>query len=155
MSLPIEGVEQSRPALDDPDLGAVEIGRVGPLEPVDLLVLVGDQGRPVELRLAEGPAEACRVLELVGKTRGVNQELLRDAAADDAGAADAILLRDHHARAVAGSDAGGTHAARTRSNDEQIDFFRHLCPWSFRSLWRPSRQIMLCPRAFISERNFA
>ncbi len=122
-------IEQHRAALDDLDLGAIEIGGVGPLQPVDLLVLVGDQRRPVELRLGHCPAEARGILEFVGKARGIDQELLRHAAADHAGAADAILLGDHHARAIAGRNAGGAHAARTRADDEQIDLFRHpVCP---------------------------
>ena len=58
------------------------------------LSLCGDQRRPVEARLADGPAEAGGILELVGEAAGVDQELLRHAAADDAGAADPVLLGD-------------------------------------------------------------
>ena len=39
-------IEHHRAALDDLDLGALEIGGVGGLEPRDLAVLVGDQRRP-------------------------------------------------------------------------------------------------------------
>ena len=40
-------------AVDDLDAGLLEIGPVDALEPVDLLVLVADQGRPVEAGLAD------------------------------------------------------------------------------------------------------
>ena len=96
------------------DAGPVERRRVGGLQARDLLVLVGDQRRPVERRRMQRPAVAGRLLEIVGEARGVDQELLRHAAADDAGAADPILLGDHHARAVPGRDARRAHAARAR-----------------------------------------
>ena len=122
-------IDDHRTALGDLDLGAIEIGGVGLLEPVDLLVLVGDQRRPIELRLGHRPAEARGILEFLGEARGIDQQLLRHAAADHAGAADPILLGDHHPRAIAGRDAGGTDPARTRADDEQIDLFRHSpCP---------------------------
>ena len=127
------GVVEHRAALDDLDLGALERRGIGGFEPRDLAVLVGDQRRPVERRLRHGPAVAGGVLELVGKARGIDQELLRHAAADHAGAADAVFLGDHHARAVARRDARGAHAARARPDDEQIDVVvRHR-----RSLPRP------------------
>ena len=53
--------------------------------------------------------------------RGIDQQLLRHAAADHAGAAHAVLFGDHDARAVTGRDPGGAHPARTASDDEQID----------------------------------
>ena len=102
-------------------LARSSVGGIGGFEPRDLAVLVGDQRRPVERRLGDRPAEAGGVLELVGEARGVDQELLRHAAADHAGAADAVFLGDHHARAVARRDARGAHAARARADDEQID----------------------------------
>ena len=40
-------------AFDDRDLGALQVGRVGRFEPRDLAILVGDQRRPVEARLAD------------------------------------------------------------------------------------------------------
>jgi len=86
---------------------------------------------PDERRVRRAPAVALRVLEFGPEARGIDQELLRHAAADHAGAADAILLGDHHAGAVARRDAGGPHAARSRADDEQIDLFRH----SIRLVW--------------------
>ena len=87
------GVLDHRAALDERDLGALQRGGIGGLEPRDLAILVGDQRRPIEDRLADGPAVAGRILELVGEARGIDQELLRDAAADHAGAADPDIPR--------------------------------------------------------------
>src|SRR5262249_54212468 len=106
---------------NDRDLGPFQVGRVGRFEPRDLAILVGDQRGPVEARLADAPAIAQSILEIVREARRINQEFLRHAAANDAGAADAILLRDHHARAIARSDAGSTDAARASTDHEQVD----------------------------------
>jgi hypothetical protein len=94
-------------------------------QPRDLAVLVGDQSRPGKDRLLHAPAEAGRIFKIVTETRGVNEQLLRHAAADDTGAADAEFLRDHHLRAVGRGDARGAHAARACSDHEQIDVLRH------------------------------
>ena len=71
---PFAGCEFHRPravehraTLDQFDLEALERGRIGRFEAGDFPVLVGDQRRPVEHRLAEGPAVAGRVLELLAK----------------------------------------------------------------------------------------
>src|SRR4029077_9985519 len=87
----------------------------------DLAVLVGDELRPVERRFGHGPTVAPRVLEIVGIARGVNQQLLGNAAADHAGAADAELLGHHDAGAVARGDARAAPPARPRPDDEEID----------------------------------
>ena len=108
-------------ALDEGDLEALERAGVGGFQPRDLAILVGDQRRPVKVRLGNRPAVTGRILEFVGKARGIDQKLLRHAAADDAGAADAIFLGDHHARAVTRRNARGPHAARARADDKQID----------------------------------
>ena len=68
-----------------------------------------------------GPAKAGSVFELGAETRRIDQKLFRHAAADDAGAADAILFREHHARAMERGDARGAHATRATAYDEQID----------------------------------
>ena len=58
---------------------------------------------------------------MVGEAARIDQQLLRHAAANDAGSADAELLRHHRLGAVAGRDARGADAARTGADDEQID----------------------------------
>ena len=52
-----------------------------------------------KLASRHGPAIAGRILEMLGKLRGVDQQLLRHAAADDAGAAEAVFLGDADALA--------------------------------------------------------
>ena len=71
--------------------------------------------------MRHGPAEARGVLEFAVETRGIDQKLLRHAAADHAGAAEPVFLGDHHPRAVPRGDARGAHAARAAADDKQID----------------------------------
>ncbi len=115
------GVLQHGAAARELDARALERRRVGELEPRDLAVLVGDEPRPVEDRLVHGPAVARRVLEVVGIARGVDQQFLGDATADHAGAADPELLGHDDFRAVTGGDPCRAHAARPRSDHEEID----------------------------------
>src|SRR6516164_5078686 len=56
----------------------------------------------------------------------IDQKLLRHAAADHAGAADAPVLGDHHLRAVAGGDAGGAHSAGAGADDEEVGLVAHV-----------------------------
>ena len=122
-------VLEHRARLDDARAGFFHIGGIGGLQPRDLLVLVGDQGRPVEGRWRDGPAKARRVLDLVMDMRGIDQELFRHAPADHAGAAHPVFLGDHDPRAMAGGDPGRANAARPSSNDEQIDIeLGHVSP---------------------------
>jgi len=110
-----------RACLDDTGAGFFHIGRVGGLQTRDLPVLVGDQGRPVERRGSNCPAEARRVLDFVMDVRGIDQKLFRHAAADHAGAAHPVFFGNHDPRAVTGGDPGGANPARTASDDKQID----------------------------------
>src|SRR5262249_46964715 len=59
--------------------------------------------------------------EMVGKGGGVGEEFLGEGAANDAGAADAILLGDQYACSVTSSDPRGAHTARACSDHEQIE----------------------------------
>jgi len=52
--------------------------------------------------------------------RGVDKELLRHAAADDAGAAETILFRDGDTLAERRRDARRAHAAGAAADDEQV-----------------------------------
>jgi hypothetical protein len=105
------GIFQHRAGLDDARAGLFDVEGIGGLQPGDLLVLVGDQGRPVERHRGNGPAETRGILDLVMDLRGQHQQLFRHAAADHAGTAHPVLFGDHHPRAMAGGDAGGAHAA--------------------------------------------
>ena len=81
-------VDDGRPLFDQFGAGPRQILAIGVGEPADLLLLGRNEGRPVERRLANAPAKPGGVAEVVGKAAGVNIELLRHAAADDARAAD-------------------------------------------------------------------
>ena len=110
---------------DDLDAGPLEAGDIGGLEPGDLLVLVGDERRPVEAGGADVPAEARSKLEQVLVARGIDEELLGHAAADHAGAADAILLDDRDPGTIAGRDTRGTHAARASADHQEVIAVAH------------------------------
>jgi hypothetical protein len=94
------GIFERTADLEQIDPGIAQELDIDPVEAIDFGVLVGDQSRPVEARRPDRPAEAAGILEVLGKVGAVDQELLRDAAADDAGAADPIFLADTDARAV-------------------------------------------------------
>ncbi len=66
------------------------------------------------------PAEAARVGQILGEMGAVDEQLLGDAAADDAGAADFMLLGDRNLRAMGRGDARGADAARAGADHEQI-----------------------------------
>src|SRR5215217_6940988 len=110
-----------RARLDDAGAGFFDIGGICRLQPLNLVVLVGDQGGPIERRSRNGPAEARGILKLVTDVGGVHQQLLGHAATYDAGPAHPVFFGDHHPRAMTGSDTGGAYPARTSSDDEQID----------------------------------
>jgi hypothetical protein len=86
----------------------------------DLAVLVGEQRVPVEFRLTDGPAIALRDLEVLAEMRGVGEQLFRDAADVDAGAAEAARLGDGDARAVARAYAARANTTRAAAYREKI-----------------------------------
>ena len=87
---------------------------------------IGVRGPRFEAAPYYGPG-GIRDLEM--NVRAKHEELFRDAAADHAGAAHPVFFRNHHARAVAGRDPGGSNPARTSSDHEQIDVeLSHLSP---------------------------
>ena len=76
--------------------------RVELTEPLDLGVFICDQALPVEALACHRPSEASRVIDGMAKLARINEELFRDAAANDAGAAIAIFLGDRGADAKPG-----------------------------------------------------
>ena len=113
-------VGQRRAGVEHLGAGALNVAAVDVLEALDLPVLVGQQGRPVEARAPGGPAEALGILELVAEAAGVDEQLLGDAAADHAGSAEPVFLGDAHPGAVARRDAPRAHAARSTADDEEV-----------------------------------
>src|SRR5687767_11486167 len=101
--------------------GIDERALVDAVKPRDLAVLAGEQRPPVEARLAHRPAVRRRDLEVLAKVRRIGEELLRDAADVDAGAAEAAGLGDGDARAVPGGDAARAYAARSAPYGEEVE----------------------------------
>jgi hypothetical protein len=87
----------------------------------DLAVLVPEQRRPVEARLAaQREAVAARNFKVFPPVRGVGEQLLRDAADIDAGAAEAAVFGDGDFRAIGGRDTTCTDSARAPAYREEI-----------------------------------
>ena len=124
------GIGQRRARVEAFRAGALDEAAVDALQPLDLAVLVGLQRRPVEAGALDGPAVALRVLEVVAEAAGVDEQLLGYAAADRAGAAEAVLLGNGHLGAVARRDAPGAHAARSAADDEEVEVVVAHGKWS-------------------------
>src|SRR5216684_3118247 len=108
------------------DARAFEQPQVDAVQAIDFFLHVVAQGRPRVARRRDGPAIGRGVLEFVRELGAVDQELLRHATADHAGAADPVVLADADARAVAGGDARGAHAARAGADDEKVVVVGHV-----------------------------
>ena len=115
------GIEQAPGAGDLRGPGVAQEAPVDALQPVEL----GDFGphhrRPVEGALADGPAIARSILEVVAEVRRVDEHLLGDAAAMHAGAAEPVVLDHRRARAVACRPAGAGHAARATADHQKVE----------------------------------
>ncbi len=115
------GIRQPAGAFDELDVVVSENAPVDALQTVEFGVLALDQHTPVDLRRhVEPPAVAERVLEVVGEVRGVDEQLFRHTAADDAGAADAALLDDRGPCAIAAGQPGGADAAGTGADGDEV-----------------------------------
>ncbi len=91
------GVAKLGPGMRQLGAGVGEIADVDPRQPGDLHVLLLQEGLPVEAEVLEArPAVALGHVDLVADLRGVDHELLGDAAADHAGAAHPVLLGHGH-----------------------------------------------------------
>ncbi|MCE3250771.1 MAG: hypothetical protein K0R41_4596 [Geminicoccaceae bacterium] len=111
---PAVGLEQLDPGLlQHPDVDAVQA--------LDLAVARVDQGGPVQARRIEPPAVALRSLEMPREERAVAHQLLGDAAADHAGAADPARLAQGHPRAVGRGPPGAGDPARAAADHEQVE----------------------------------
>src|SRR5690606_7567989 len=97
-----------------------EAAPIEALEPRDLAILVGDQCRPVEFAFADTPAITRRILEVLGKLRGIDEQLLGHAATDHACAAEAIFLGDRHALAHRRGKAARANPAGAAANDKKV-----------------------------------
>jgi len=95
------------------DAGVDQDPLVDAVQARDLAVLVREERRPVEARLAGAPAVGRGDVEVLAKVRGVGEELLWNAADVDAGAAKAAGLGDRDPGAVASADAARADSAGT------------------------------------------
>ena len=114
------GIDQFGTTVENIGLGVLQPLAIQPLETGNFLVLRGDQLLPVEAALAHTPAETFGILEMFGELRGIDEQLLRHAAANDAGAAITIFFSNPHALAERGRHAAAAHAARAATDDEKI-----------------------------------
>ncbi|MNX61455.1 hypothetical protein D3C86_923890 [compost metagenome] len=114
------GVLHHGAAVDQIDARLAQVGGVDARQAGDLDVLGLQEGRPVELRIVEGPAVALGDLQSVAHFRGHDHELLGHAAANDAGAADAVFLGHGHLLAAQSGQARRTHPAGTGADDEEV-----------------------------------
>jgi hypothetical protein len=93
--------------------------RVG--ERVDEAVLEGDQLAPRDARLRVAPERALRAARRVEQLRGVDQDLLRVAAAQRAGAADLAALGDGDALSGARAALGDLRAGHAGPEHDAIE----------------------------------
>src|SRR5690606_2848380 len=71
-------------------------------------------------------AIAGRIPEMLGELRGVDEQLLGHASANDAGSAEAVLLGDRYPLAQGGGNPAGAHpTGAAAGNDEIIVEFGH------------------------------
>jgi hypothetical protein len=118
---------QLGPRGDDLRPGIFQPVTVEPLQPVDLAILVGNQCRPVEAGLADPEAISVCILEMLVELRGVDEQLLGNTAANDAGSAEPVLFGDGHLLAQARRQTCCANAAGSATNDKQVEVeFAHV-----------------------------
>src|SRR4029077_9705582 len=113
-------VDELRRALDCLDAYLGEAIGIDLREPGDLAVLFRYQRGPGKRRALDRPAVAARVLEVLGVVCRIGKELLRHAAADHAGAADAVVLGDGHPGAQVVRNAARPDTAGAGADGEQV-----------------------------------
>ncbi|ENN89245.1 hypothetical protein RHSP_51766 [Rhizobium freirei PRF 81] len=118
------GVHQFGAGIEDVRLGVIQPLAVEALQPGDFLILRLDQLIPVETAFADRPAEAGSILEMLAVLRGIDEELLRHTAANDAGPAIAIFLGNADLLAERSGDARAAYAAGAAANDEKVEIKR-------------------------------
>ena len=74
--------------------GVLKTAPVEPLKTFDFTVLVFQQNVPVERSRPNSPTKSPAIFKMLGKLRGIDEKLLRNAAANDARSAIAVFLGD-------------------------------------------------------------
>ena len=80
-------IDQLRMRLQQGHAAVHQDAAIDAVQALNLAILVGDQGLPVEGRAVDGPAVALRPADVLSVVRTVDQQLLRHTADVDAGAA--------------------------------------------------------------------
>ncbi len=104
-------VQHLRAALDNRSARRLDAAAVDLADACDLGILVGDKRLPIEPLLASGPAIGARVVDGVAELARVDEQLLRYAAPDHAGASEAMFLGDGRANAETGGEPSRANAA--------------------------------------------
>src|SRR5947209_16136024 len=105
-------INQHAPALDQLDPAVLQHVAIDLREALDLAVFGVDQRGPVKARYRHRPAKSGGIGKGIGKLRAIDEQLFRDAAADDASAADPALFADRYPRAIAAGAPRASDAAR-------------------------------------------
>ncbi|MNN26122.1 hypothetical protein D3C81_1396210 [compost metagenome] len=131
--LDLMGAKNARMPFQQGDAAVDQQVAVDAVEALDLAVLVGNQGAPVEMPFFQGPTVTCGLLQFVRDMRAVHQQFFRHAADVDAGATQVAAFGHCHFCAEARRKARCAHTARPGTNHEQIKIVGH-----FSLLARPS-----------------
>ncbi|MND96381.1 hypothetical protein D3C80_886740 [compost metagenome] len=99
---------------------------INAIEAIDLAVLVGDQRRPVELRLIQAPAKTGSLLEVFGEVRTVDQQFFRHAADVHTGPAQVAAFGHGHFRTEPGGKPRSPHTAGTGANHIKVKIVGHF-----------------------------
>jgi hypothetical protein len=111
-------IDDAGAAFDALHTRLVEEAAVDLVEPCDFAVLADNQLGPLQGARAHHPAEPSSVLEGFAKVRGIDQQLLRDAADVHAGAAELAFFGYGDPRAVAGGNPTGSYTGRAGPDGE-------------------------------------
>ncbi len=120
------GAGQACVALQQGDAAVDQQVAVDAVEALDLAVLVGNQGAPVEVPFFQGPTVTCGLLQFIRDMRAVHQQFFRHAADVDAGATQVAAFGHCHFCAEARGKARCAHTAGPGTNHEQIKIVGHV-----------------------------
>ncbi|MNN02942.1 hypothetical protein D3C81_1156140 [compost metagenome] len=105
------------------------------VQSIDLAILVGNQRRPVKLRLARRPAKTLRLLEVFGEVRAVDQQFFRHAANVHTRTTQVATFGHSHFRAKTGGETRSPYAAGTCTNYIKVKIIGHFqSPWQATSV---------------------
>ncbi len=101
--------------------GVVQQLLIDTFQPVDFLVLVGDQAVPVKAGFTDPPAETGGILEILVIMAGVGQQLFGHTASDHTGSAVTVGFRQAYPRAGRRRHARTAHATGSATDHKKIE----------------------------------